>query len=288
MTEALEKHHGTVSIEGRTITNLRFADDIDGLAGGEEELEALAECLDTASRKYDMEINTDKTKVMTSNPNGVQNDININDHTHDTVSTFKYLGSIISEEGSKPEILARTAQATAAMTKLKRIWKDNNIQLSSKVRLMRALVISIFLYACESWTLTTELERRIGAVDVRCYRKLIVITYLDRVTNDNVRRMIKEAIGPNDELLSIAKKRKLRWYGHVMRSTGLSKNILQGTVEGRRGGQRRRWEDDIAKWTGLGPVETMRLTKDRHRWTQLSATSSTVVPQRSSRSRDSE
>ena len=161
MTEALEKHHGTVSIGGRTITNLRFADDIDGLAGDEEELEALAECLDTASRKYGMDINADKTKVMTSNPNGIQNYINIKDHALDNVSTFKYLGSIISEEGSKPEILARTAQATAAMTKLKRIWKDKNIQLSSKVRLMRALVISIFLYACESWTLTAELERRI-------------------------------------------------------------------------------------------------------------------------------
>ena len=172
MTEALDKHHGTVSIGGRTITNLRFADDI----GDEEELEALAECLDTASRKYGMEINTDKTKLMTSNPNGIQNDININDHTLDTVSTFTYLGSIISEEGSKPEILARTAQATAAMTKIKIIWKDNNIQLSSKVRLMRALVISIFLYACESWTLTAELERRIGAMEMRCYRKLLGIT----------------------------------------------------------------------------------------------------------------
>ena len=285
MTEALEKHHGTVSIGGRTITNLRFADDIDGLAGDEEELEALAECMEING----MEINADKTKVMTSNSNGIQNDININDHAFDTVSTFKYLGSIISEEGSKPEILARTAQATAAMTKLKRIWKDKNIQQSSKVRLVRALVISIFLYACESWTLTAELERRIGAMEMRCYRKLLGITYLDRVTNDNVRRMIREAIGPYDELLSIGKKRKLRWYGHVMRSTGLSKTILQGTLEGtrRRGGQRRKWEDDITKWTGLGPVETMRLIKYRHRWTQLSATS-TVVPQRSSRSRDSE
>ena len=203
VTEALEKHHATVSIGGRTITNLRFADDIDGLSGREEELEALAECLDTTSRKYGLKINTDKTKVTTSNPNGIQNYININDHTLDTVSTFKYLGSIISEEGSKPEILARTAQGTAAMTKLKIIWKDNNIQLSSKVRLMRALVISIFLYACEYWTLTAELERRIGAMEMRCYRKLLGITYLDRVTNDNVRRMIKEAIGPYDELLSI-------------------------------------------------------------------------------------
>ena len=137
--------------------------------------------------------------------------------------------------------------------------------------------------------LSVFLPSLFGAMEMRCYRKLLGITYLDRATNDNIRRMIKEAIGPYDELLSIVKKRKMRCYGHVMRSTGLSKTILQGTVEGtrRRGGLRRRWEDDITKWTGLGPVETMRLTKDRHRWIQLSATS-TVVPQRSSRSRDSE
>ena len=92
-------------------------------------------------------------------------------------------------------------------------------------------------------------------MEMRCYRKLLGITYLDRVTNDNVRRMIKEAIGPYDELLFIVKKRKLRWYGHVMRSTGLSKTILQGTVEGirRRRGQRRRWEASSPNGPGWDP-----------------------------------
>ncbi|KAK2192857.1 hypothetical protein NP493_21g04020 [Ridgeia piscesae] len=71
------------------------------------------------------------------------------------------MGAIIADEGSKPEILARIAQATAALAQLKTIWNDRNIALSSKIRLMRPLVMSIFLYTCESWTLTAGTERRI-------------------------------------------------------------------------------------------------------------------------------
>ena len=67
MTDALEDHEGTVNIGGRTITNLRFADDIDGLAGEEEELVNLAEHLDKASTAYGMEISAEKTKLMTNN-----------------------------------------------------------------------------------------------------------------------------------------------------------------------------------------------------------------------------
>ena len=71
MTDALENHKGTVSIGGRTITNLRFADDIDGLAGEEEELANLVECLDKASTAYGMEIIAEKTKLMANNTSGI-------------------------------------------------------------------------------------------------------------------------------------------------------------------------------------------------------------------------
>ena len=72
-------------------------------------------------------------------------------------SSFKYLGSVITDEGSKREILLRIAQATAALTRLEPVLIDKSISLSSKIRLIRSLVISIFLYACEPWTLTEEL-----------------------------------------------------------------------------------------------------------------------------------
>ena len=156
MTDALDEHEGTVSTGGRTITNIRFADDIDGLAGEEEELAKLVECLDKASTAYGMEIIAEKTKLMKNNTSGINTEIKVNGQKIETVRSSKYLGSVITDEGSKPEILFRIAQTTAALTLLKPVWNDS-ISLSSKIRLMRPLVTSIFLYACESWTLTAEL-----------------------------------------------------------------------------------------------------------------------------------
>ena len=166
------------------------------------------------------------------------------------MENFKYLGAIISNEGSKREILSRISQTTAALSRLKIIWRDRNISLASKVKLMRTLVLSTFLYACESWTLTAEIERRIQALEMRCYR-LLNISYKDYVTNEEVRNRIQNAIGVHDDLLTMVRQRKLRWYGHISRSSGMAKTILQRTVKGarRRGRQKKRWEDNIKEWT---------------------------------------
>ena len=121
-------------------------DDIDGLAGEEEELADLVERLDKASTTYGMEISAERTKLMTNNTNG----INTERQKLETVTTFKYLGSVITDEGSKPEILSRIAQTTAILTRLKPIWNDRSISLSSRIRLMHSPVTSIFLHVCES------------------------------------------------------------------------------------------------------------------------------------------
>ena len=110
-----------------------------------------------------MEISAEKTKLMTNSAYGIQREINVKGQKLGTVTNFKYLGAVISDEGSKQEGLSRIAQATAALTKLKPLWTDNNKSLGSKVKLMHSLVISIFLYACKSWTLTAELEKRMQA-----------------------------------------------------------------------------------------------------------------------------
>ena len=129
----------------------------------------------------------EKTKLMTNSANGIQREIKVKGQKLGTVTSFKYLGAVVSDDGSKPEVLSRIAQATAALTKLKPIWRDNNISLGSK----------------------------------------------DHVTNEEVRRKIQAAIREYDEL-TLVKKRKLRWFGHVSRSSGLAKTILQGTVKGKR------------------------------------------------------
>ena len=151
---------------------------------------------------------------------------------------------------------------------------------------MRSLVTSIFLYVCESWTLTAELQRRIQTMEMRCYRKILHISYKDHVTNEEVRAKTQQAIGPHEDLLAIVERRKLQWYGHVSRSLGLAKTILQGTVKGgRKGGQRKRREDNIRKWTGLEFGNSQKAVENREKWRKLVAKSS-VVPQRSSRLRD--
>ena len=281
MSDALEEHDGKVSIGGRNITNLRFADDIDALAEEEQELEALVESLDKTCTRYKMEISAEKTKLMTNKANGIQREIKVKGQKLDTVTSFKYLGAVVSDDGSKPEVLSRIAQASAALTKLKPIWRDNNISLGSKVKLMRSLVISIFMYACESWTLTAELEKRMQAFEMRCYRRLLNISYKDHVTNEEVRRKIQAAIGEYDKLLTLVKKRKLRWFGHVSRSSGLAKTILQGTVKGKRkrGRQKKRWEDNIKEWTGMDFASSTRAAENRSRWKGIVANSS-VVPRR--------
>ena len=223
MCEALDDHEGSVSIGGRLITNFRFADDIVVNADEEEEAGVLIDRLDRTTTRYKMEIGPDKTKVMTNNPNGFQREIKIEGQRLEEVENFKYLGAIISNEGSKLEILSRIAQTTAALSRLKIIWRDKNISLASKVKLMRTLILSTFLYAYESWTLTEEIERRIQALEVRCYRRLLNISYKDHVTNEEVRNRIQNTIGVHDDLLTMVKKRKLRWYGHISRSSGMAK-----------------------------------------------------------------
>ena len=114
---------------------------------------------------------------------------------------------------------------------------------------MHSLTTSIFLYACESWTLTltAEFQRRIQAMEMRCYRKILNISYKDHVTNEEVRAKIQQAIGPHEDVLATVKRRRLKRYGHISHTSSLAKTILQGTVKGgrRQGRERKRVEDNI-------------------------------------------
>ena len=129
---------------------------------------------------------------------------------------------------------------------------------------MGTLVTSIFLYACETWTLTAELQTRIQAMEMRCYRKTLHISYKDHVTNKEVCAKIQQAIGPHEDLLMIIKRCKLQWYGHVSCSSGLAKTILQGTVKGgRRQGRQRKRREDNREWTGLEFGKSQRAVENR-------------------------
>ena len=121
---------------------------------------------------------------------------------------------------------------------------------------------------------------------MRCYHKILHISYKNHVTNEEVHAKIQQAIAPHEDL-TIVKRGKLQWYGYVSRSSGLAKTILQGTVKGgrRQGGQWKRWKDNITEWTSLEFGKSQRAVENREKWRKLVARSS-VVPQRPSRLRD--
>ena len=100
-----------------------------------------------------------------------------------------------------------------------------------------------------------------------CYCKILHISYKDHVANEEVRAKMQLAIGLHEDLLTIVNRRKLQWYGHVSRSSGLAKTILQGTVNGgrRQGRQRKRWEDNIREWTGLEFAKSQRTMENREK-----------------------
>ena len=109
---------------------------------------------------------------------------------------------------------------------------------------MHPLVTSIFLYACESRTLTAELLKRIQAMEMRCYRKILHISYKDHVTNEKVCAKIWQAIGPHENL-TIVKGCKLQCYEHVSQSSGLAKTILQRHSE--RGKKTMQTEEELGR-----------------------------------------
>ena len=157
-----------------------------------------------------MEISGEKTTLRTNNTGGFNRETNVNGQKIEAVTSFKYLGSAVSDDGCRPEILSRIAQTTATLTRLKQVWNDRSISLSSKIRLKRSLVTSIFLYACEPWILTAELQRRIQAIEMRCYRKILRISHKDHFIKEAVCAKIQQAIGPHEDLLTIVKRRKLQ------------------------------------------------------------------------------
>ena len=121
-------------------------------------------------------------------------------------------------------------------------------------------VTSIFLYACESWTLTAKLHRRIRAVGMRCYGKILRICYhRGSLCQDSTGN------GPHEDLLTIVKRRKLKRYGHISCSSGVAETILQGAVKGRRrqSRQKKRREDSIRERTGVEFAKSQRAVENR-------------------------
>ena len=164
----LEEAQAGIKIPGRNINNLRYADDTTLMAESEEELKSLFVKVKVESEKVGLKLNIQKTKIMASGP------ITSWEIDGETVSDFIFLGSKITADGDcSHEIKRRLLLGRKVMTNLHSIFKSRDITLSTKVYLVKAMVFSVVMYGCESWTVKKAEHRRIDAFELWCWRRLL-------------------------------------------------------------------------------------------------------------------
>ena len=238
----LEEAQAGIKIAGRNINNLRYADDTTLMAESEEELKSLLMKVKEESEKVGLKLNIQKTKIMASGP---ITSWEIDGETVETVSDFIFGGSKITADGDcSHEIKRHLLLGRKVMTNLDSILKSRDITLSTKVCLVKAMVFSVVMYGCESWTLKKAEGRRIDAFELWCWRRLLNVPWTTRRSNQS----IPKEISPGCSLEGLMLKLKLQYFGHLMRrADSFEKTLMLGKIEGgrRRGRQRMRWLDGI-------------------------------------------
>ena len=165
---------------------------------------------------------------MTNSANGIQREIKIKGQKLGPVTSFKYPWAVVSDDGAKPDIVSRVAQATAAITKMKPIWRNYYISSRSKVKLSCYFHISVWLWIMD---IDCRVREKNASLWNKMLQGLLNISSNDHITNAEVCRKIQAAIGEHDELLALVKKRKLKMVRPRLQVFCLTKTILQGTVK---------------------------------------------------------
>ena len=204
----LEEAQAGIKIAGRNINNLRYADDTTLMAESEEELKSFLMKGKEESKNVGLKLNIQKTKIMASSP------ITSWQIDGETVADYIFLGSKITADGDcSHEIKGHLLLGKKVMNNLDSILKSRDITLSTKVRLVKAMVFPVVMYGCESWTLKKGDRQRTGAFELWFWRRLLRLPWTARRSNQSI---LKE-ISPECSLEGLMLKLKLQYFGHLMR-----------------------------------------------------------------------
>ena len=263
MREALEEWEKVISIGGRMVTNLRYADDTTLLAGTKEDLIELVGRVRRASEKAGLYLNVGNTKVVTT---GDIRAVTVDGKDIGVVTKFVFLGALITEAGlSEKEVRRRIAMGKAAMGGLTSIWKDRGVTLETKVKLVNVLVFPIVLYGAETWTMRKHERRKIDAFELWCWRRVLRVSWMERKTNIS----IIESIKPEWTLESRVTKAALSYFGHVVRAGGMEDDMMLGRMNGARkkGRPRQKWLGTLKGYASGATISNMRRdARDRAVW----------------------
>lgn len=269
MRIVLDDWNKGISVGGRKISNLRYADDTTLLASTKDEIETLLRRLEITALEFGLAINRDKTKMLiVDRANNNQPDVR-NIAGCEVVKSYVYLGSTITNTGGcEDEIRRRCAMTRSSVERLTKIWKDRRITRMTKSRLMRCLVFPIFLYGAETWTLRMQDRRKIDALEMWCWRRMLRIPWTAHRTNVSI---LKE-LNITERLSSTVQIRILKFFGHITRNEdSMERLVVQGKVEGKRsrGRSPTRWTDTIKSATDHSINDCSHSAKNRSAWRRI-------------------
>ena len=203
----LDEAQAGIKIVGKTINNLRYADDTILMAESKEELKSLLTKVKEENEKSGLKLNIQKTKIMASGPiTSWQTDM-------ETVRDFILWGSKITADGDcSHEIKRRLLLGRKAMTNLDSILKSRDITVPTKVHLVKAMVFPMIMYGCESWTIKKAECRRIDGFELWCWRRLLRVPWTARRSNQFILKEINPEYSPEGLMLKL----KLQYFGHLM------------------------------------------------------------------------